>query len=96
MRCAEKRSAVTAFGPVSVQYFYQRPGRWTGDPANLTSTQDKAGNDCKNTEIQAQNTNDLNKMEECLEKKTGCSSVRTTANIYTWVGKRKHTKMKGE
>lgn len=26
-------------------------------------------------------------------KKTGWSSVRTTANIYTWVGKRKCTKM---
>ena len=68
-RCAEKRSAVTFLGPLTTQYFYQRPGRWTGEPANLTSTQHKAGNDSKNGEIQAQNTNDLDKMEECREKR---------------------------
>ena len=28
-------------------------------------------------------------------KKTGCSSIRTTAKIYTWVGKRKCTKTEG-
>lgn len=71
MRCAEKKSAVTSLGTFSVQYFYQTPGRWTGEPANLTSTQHKAGNDCKNGEIQAQNTNDLDKMEACLQKRLG-------------------------
>lgn len=32
--------------------------------------------------MQAWNTNNLDKMEECLEKKTGCNSLRTTTNIY--------------
>lgn len=35
-------------------------------------------------------------MEKCLERKTGCSSIRMTANIYTRVGKTKCTKTEGE
>lgn len=53
-----------------------------GDPAKLKNTQHKAGNNCKNGEMQAWNTNNLDKMEECLEKKSGCSSFRTTTSIY--------------
>lgn len=32
--------------------------------------------------MQAWNTNNLHKMEECLGKKIGCSTFRTTTSIY--------------
>lgn len=69
MRCAEKSSAVTSLGLLSIQYFHQTPGTWTREPANFTITQHEAENDSKNGETQAENTNDLHKMEKCLEKK---------------------------
>lgn len=82
--CPVKRFAVTFLGLLSIQHCYCRPGRWSGEPANLTSTQQMemtARTQNNGLRIQIILTKWKNNLKK--KKKHRCSLVRTTANIYT-------------